>query len=35
MGQSIIVPFGHLIRWANANHPDIDAARAEYDGAEA
>ena len=33
MGQSIIVPFGYLIRWANANHPDIDAARAQYDGA--
>lgn len=35
MGQSIIVPFGHLIRWANANHPDIDVARAQYDGAGA
>ena len=35
MGQSIIVPFGHLIHWANANHPDIDAARAQYDGAGA
>jgi DNA-binding HxlR family transcriptional regulator len=35
MGQSIIVPFGHLIRWANANHPDIDVARAQYDRAVA
>jgi DNA-binding HxlR family transcriptional regulator len=33
MGQSIIVPFGHLIRWANMNHPDIDEARTLYDGA--
>jgi len=32
MGQSIIVPFGYLIRWANQNHPDIDEARAQYDG---
>lgn len=31
MGQSIIVPFGYLIRWANANHPDIDAARSKFD----
>ena len=33
MGQSIIVPFGHLIHWANANHPDIDKARERYDQA--
>ena len=32
MGQSIIVPFGYLIRWANENHPDIDEARAQFDG---
>lgn len=35
MGQSIIVPFGYLIHWANQNHPDIDIARAHYDGAGA
>ena len=35
MGQSIILPFGHLIHWANANHADIDMARAHYDGAGA
>lgn len=35
MGQSIIVPFGHLIHWANANHPDIDDARAQFDAMEA
>ena len=35
MGQSIIVPFGHLIYWANENHSDIDVARAQYDGAGA
>jgi DNA-binding HxlR family transcriptional regulator len=33
MGESIIVPFGHLIQWAGENHPRIDAARADYDGA--
>jgi len=33
MGQSIIVPFGHLIRWANANHPDINQARVHFDAA--
>ena len=31
MGQSIIVPFGHLIEWASVNHPRIGEARAEFD----
>jgi len=31
LGHSIIVPFGHLIRWANDNHPHIDLARAVFD----
>ena len=33
LGQSIIVPFGHLIVWASQNHPRIDEARAEFDEA--
>ena len=33
LGQSIIVPFGHLIVWANQNHPLINAARTEFDKA--
>lgn len=33
LGESIIVPFGHLIRWASENHQRIDAARSEFDGA--
>ena len=33
MGESIIVPFGHLIQWANENHPLIGAARVEFDSA--
>ena len=33
MGQSIIVPMGHLIAWASENHPQINAARAEFDAA--
>jgi DNA-binding HxlR family transcriptional regulator len=35
LGRSIIVPFGHLIRWANRNHASIDEARLAFDGAEA
>jgi DNA-binding HxlR family transcriptional regulator len=31
LGESIIVPFGHLIRWAGENHPQIDRARVEFD----
>lgn len=31
MGQSLIVPFHHLIEWANTNFPQIDAARSAYD----
>lgn len=33
MGTSIIVPLGYLIQWANENHPQIDAARVEFDAA--
>ncbi|SFC14043.1 winged helix-turn-helix transcriptional regulator [Devosia psychrophila] len=32
LGESIIVPFGHLIEWAGHNHPQIGAARAVFDG---
>ena len=32
MGNSIIVPLGFLIQWANENHPQINAARVEFDG---
>lgn len=32
LGRSIIVPFGYLIRWANAKHADIDNARIVFDG---
>lgn len=31
LGHSTIVPFGHLIHWANENHRTIDGARAIYD----
>lgn len=31
LGQSIIVPFGHLIVWANQNHPRINQARTTFD----
>ena len=33
LGESIIVPFGHLIHWAGENHPQIDRARVEFDAA--
>jgi DNA-binding HxlR family transcriptional regulator len=33
LGQSIIIPFGHLIVWASQNHPVIDQARTAYDKA--
>ncbi|MEO5808267.1 helix-turn-helix domain-containing protein [Devosia sp.] len=33
LGQSIIVPFGYLIRWANENHPVINVARLAFDAA--
>jgi DNA-binding HxlR family transcriptional regulator len=33
LGESIIVPFGHLIRWAGENHPQINQARVEFDAA--
>lgn len=32
LGYSIIVPLGHLIEWANANHEQIDEARVAFDG---
>ncbi|KKB12058.1 hypothetical protein VE25_09420 [Devosia geojensis] len=35
LGKSLVLPFGHLIEWANANHARIDEARAQFDGAEA
>lgn len=33
LGESIILPFGQLIRWANENIPVIAEARVEYDTA--
>jgi len=33
MGESIIVPLGHLIAWAGENHKRISAARVEFDAA--
>jgi DNA-binding HxlR family transcriptional regulator len=33
LGQSIIVPLGHLIGWASANQGEIDAARRSFDSA--
>ena len=33
LGESIIVPFGHLIAWASDNHPEIDQARVAFDQA--
>lgn len=33
MGESIIVPFGHLIQWATENHPRIGKARVDFDEA--
>nr|WP_295885881.1 helix-turn-helix domain-containing protein [uncultured Devosia sp.] len=35
LGASIIVPFGHLISWASENHPHIQQARVEFEGAAA
>lgn len=34
LGESIIVPFGHLIQWASESHPQIGKARAEFDRAD-
>ncbi|WIJ23725.1 winged helix-turn-helix transcriptional regulator [Devosia sp. RR2S18] len=31
LGESIIVPFGHLIHWASEHHKQIDAARRTFD----
>jgi DNA-binding HxlR family transcriptional regulator len=33
LGRSIIVPFGHLVVWANQNHAHIKQARTAFDGA--
>lgn len=33
LGESIILPFGYLIEWANRNQPHIDAARTRFDAA--
>lgn len=33
MGESIIVPLGHLIDWANENHKRIGMARTAFDDA--
>lgn len=35
LGTSLVVPFGHLIAWANENHARIDGSRAQFDGVEA
>ena len=34
LGQSLILPLGHLIEWANLNIPDIEAARTRFDAAD-
>ncbi|UYO00093.1 MAG: helix-turn-helix transcriptional regulator [Devosia sp.] len=31
LGHSLIVPFGHLIEWANESIPDIAASRMAFD----
>ncbi|WP_338723892.1 helix-turn-helix domain-containing protein [Devosia sp. XK-2] len=33
LGQSLIVPFGYLIEWANESIPDIEKARERFDEA--
>ena len=33
LGGSLLEPFGHLITWANQNHPAIATARSQFDGA--
>lgn len=32
LGQSLLVPFGQLVAWADNNHPAVLAARADFDG---
>jgi DNA-binding HxlR family transcriptional regulator len=32
LGQSLLVPFGALVAWADQNHPAVLAARAEFEG---
>jgi len=34
LGASLILPFGHLVQWANQNHLSIDGARAQFDMAQ-
>lgn len=31
LGESVIVPFGMLVSWANQHHQQIDGSRAEFD----
>jgi DNA-binding HxlR family transcriptional regulator len=33
LGESVMVPFGHLIRWADENFTLIDRSRTEFDQA--
>ncbi|SMQ65402.1 transcriptional regulator, HxlR family [Devosia lucknowensis] len=33
LGHSLIVPFGHLIEWANSSMADISASRVRFDAA--
>ncbi|WP_108397455.1 winged helix-turn-helix transcriptional regulator [Devosia submarina] len=33
LGRSIIIPFGHLVTWANQNHGHINKARTTFDSA--
>lgn len=35
LGESVLGPFGALVTWANQNHRQISASRAEFDGAAA
>jgi DNA-binding HxlR family transcriptional regulator len=35
LGQSLLVPFGYLVEWADENHAAILAARADFEGEEA
>jgi DNA-binding HxlR family transcriptional regulator len=32
LGRSLLVPFGHLVEWADQNHAAVLAARAEFEG---
>lgn len=35
LGQSLIVPFGHLIEWANKSFGDITLSRSNFDSSDA